>query len=119
MFKAPGAVYVYRSYGIHWCVNLVTGPSGSGQAVLIRAGEPVDGIDTMIRRRGRGDHLADGPGKLCQAMGIDGSFSGTRLGDLLDLQGEPDTRTWIATPRIGITVGVDVNLRFVADRPAR
>ena len=114
MFGDPGGVYAYRSYGIHWCVNIVTGPAGSGQAVLIRSGEPIEGEATMIRRRGRNDHVTDGPGKLCQAMGIDGRFSGTALGDLLELSGAPGTRGWRVTPRIGISVAVDHPLRFVA-----
>lgn len=114
MFGPPGAVYVYRSYGIHWCVNIVTGAAGSGQAVLIRGAVPATGRETMIRRRGRADHLTDGPGKLCQAMGIDGSFSGTMLGDRLELAGDPGTRDWHVTPRIGISVATEAGLRFVA-----
>ena len=113
MFGTPGGVYVYRSYGIHWCVNVVTGPVGSGEAVLIRAGEPAEGRATMIRRRGRADHLTDGPGKLCQALGIDGTFSGTLLGDRLELTGEPGTMEWDATPRIGISAATEAALRFV------
>ncbi len=118
MFGDPGGVYVYRSYGIHWCVNIVTGPVGSGQAVLIRGGQPIEGRDIMIRRRRRSDHLTDGPGKLCQAMGIDGSFDGSRLGELLELRGIPGTRRWMATPRVGISVAIDRPLRFVASRGA-
>ena len=114
MFATPGTIYVYRSYGIHWCVNLVTGPAGSGQAVLIRGGNPIEGLETMKRRRGRANHLVDGPGKLCQAMGIDGSFSGTVLGECLELNGAPDTRTWTATPRVGISVAKEARMRFVA-----
>ncbi|MGA7273148.1 MAG: DNA-3-methyladenine glycosylase, partial [Acidimicrobiia bacterium] len=64
MFGPPGYLYVYRSYGIHWCANIVTGPSGHGAAVLLRGGRAVTGQVTMARRRGRADHLADGPGKL-------------------------------------------------------
>lgn len=118
MYGHPGGVYVYRSYGIHWCVNIVTGTAGSGEAVLIRAGEPIEGRTTMIGRRGRADHLSDGPGKLCQALGIDGSFDGTRLGELLEISGVPGTRTWVATPRVGISVAVDHPLRFVASQDA-
>ncbi len=118
MFGAPGGVYVYRSYGIHWCVNIVTGPDGSGEAVLIRGGAPIEGRATMTERRGRADHLTDGPGKLCQALGIDGSFDGTRIGDLLELSGSPGTRAWVATPRVGISVAVDHPLRFVAAQGA-
>jgi DNA-3-methyladenine glycosylase len=119
MFEAAGVVYVYRSYGIHWCVNLVTGPIGSGQAVLVRAGEPRHGYETMVARRGRADHLADGPGKLCQALAIDGGFSGTKLGDRLELTGTPGERSWSTTPRIGISVATEAPLRFVATGAAR
>ncbi|MDX1450498.1 MAG: DNA-3-methyladenine glycosylase, partial [Acidimicrobiia bacterium] len=77
MFGPPGRLYVYRSYGIHWCANVVTRPVGS--AVLLRAGEPREGLDVMAVRRGRGDHLADGPGKLTQALGIDGEDDGHDL----------------------------------------
>ena len=72
----------------------------------------------MILRRGRADHLTDGPGKLCQAMGIDASFDGSKLGELLDLSGSPGTRRWLATPRVGISVAVDQPLRFVASNGA-
>lgn len=114
MFEGPGAVYVYRSYGIHWCVNLVTGAVDSGQAVLIRAGEPIEGTATMAERRGRADHLTDGPGKLCQAMAIEGSFTGTHLGERIELGGSPGSTRWAATPRIGINVATEARLRFVA-----
>src|SRR4051812_45110066 len=71
MFGPAGHMYVYFTYGMHHCANVVTGPVGNGQGVLVRAVEPVDGIDVMIERRGRRSHVADGPGKLCQAFGID------------------------------------------------
>lgn len=114
MFGPAGGVYVYRSYGIHWCMNIVTGRPGDGQAVLIRGGLPATGIGTMIERRGRTDHLADGPGKVCQALGVDGTFTGTSLGDRVHLSGDPDTSLWTATPRIGISKATDRELRFVA-----
>lgn len=117
MFDRGGLLYVYRSYGIHWCANVVTGPPGEGRAVLLRGGDPVDGVAEMTRRRGRPDHLTDGPGKLCQALGIDGSHDGMDLldpsspirllaGDLLPVAE--------ATPRIGISRAVDRPWRFVA-----
>jgi DNA-3-methyladenine glycosylase len=121
MFGSPGHLYVYRSYGIHWCANLVTGSEGEGAAVLLRAGVPVSGALTMIHRRGREDHLVDGPGKLCQALAIDGTHDGL---DVLDPEspvglapGRP-VPSWTTTPRIGLTRGNHLPWRFVADGPA-
>ncbi len=116
MFGRAGLLYVYRSYGIHWCANVVTGPEGSGQAVLLRGGKVTVGRAEVIRRRGRGDHLADGPGKLCQALGITGDHDG------LDLLGDGPIRlrpgtapsTYLATPRVGISRATEVRWRFVA-----
>ena len=78
IYAAPGTWYVYRSYGIHWCLNITTEPEGIGAAVLIRAVEPADGIETMRRRRGNvpDRRLTDGPGKLAQAFGITGLHDG-------------------------------------------
>ena len=72
MFERPGTIYVYRIYGVHWCLNVVTQPEGTPEAVLIRALEPVAGIEIMRRRRGveRLEDLCSGPGKLCSALGI-------------------------------------------------
>ncbi len=117
MFGRAGTLYVYRSYGIHWCANVTTGPEGEGSAVLIRAGEPLEGADVMATRRGRVTHLADGPGKLCQALAVDGTLDGT---DLLDpgspvhlVQGSPP-RSVKESPRVGITKAVDTPWRFEA-----
>ncbi len=122
MFAEPGTAYVYRSYGIHWCLNVATGPAGRGSAVLLRGGVVIEGRETAVARRGRRDHLADGPGKLAQALGvtreiIDGTSLlgggpltlGERAGDL--------GGTVLATPRIGITKAVERPWRFVLARP--
>ena len=117
MYGAPGTLYVYRSYGIHWCVNISTG--AAGEAVLIRAGAVRTGRDVMEERRGRRDHLCDGPGKLAQALGIDDSFDGT---DSLEASapvrltlGSPLRGT--QTPRIGINKAVHLPWRWVAGEP--
>lgn len=114
MFGPAGTAYVYRSYGIHWCLNVVTGSAGHPSAVLVRAGVPVAGTDVMIGRRGRTDHLTDGPGKLCQALGVTGVLDGVALtAGVLRLEpGEP-APAYEATPRIGISRGVDRRWRFV------
>lgn len=114
MFGPAGGVYVYRSYGIHWCVNIVVGEAGRADAVLLRGGRPHVGADIMARRRGRGDHLADGPGKLTQAMAITGADTGTRLGGGIQLLPPVEEQGPIdVTPRIGITKAVDLPWRFV------
>lgn len=114
MFGPPGHLYVYRSYGIHWCANIVTGPAGHGAAILLRAGRPVQGERVMARRRGRSDHLADGPGKLTQALGLNGSHDGLALGGPARLIPTGVRHTVVATPRIGISKAVDLPWRFVA-----
>ncbi len=122
MFGSPGTVYVYRSYGIHWCMNVTVGALGDPAAVLLRGGTVVEGLDVVVERRRRTDHLTDGPGKLCQALGVDGSASGSILGDVVTLTpGEAVDGAMIhATPRIGITKAVDRPWRFVlaGDRPS-
>lgn len=116
MWGAPGRWYVYRIHQ-QWCMNLVTAPEGVPEAVLLRAAEPIDGIDLMQRRRGR-DSLQDlcsGPGKLCQAFGVDGSHS-TRdaMGGPLRLEDwgyDPPEIT--VTTRIGISQGKELPYRFL------
>jgi DNA-3-methyladenine glycosylase len=115
MFGPAGHLYVYRSYGIHWCANVVTGAEGDGQAVLLRAVDPVEGADEMLRRRGRRP-LADGPGKLCQAFGLDGDDDGTDLcgqGPIRILDdGVAPSLLPVAGPRIGITKAINTPWRF-------
>ena len=79
MFEAPGTLYVYRSYGVHWCANVAAGPAGTGWGILFRGGEVSDGNSLAQRRRGRVEDLANGPGKLTQALGIVGGDNGTDL----------------------------------------
>lgn len=122
MFEAGGACYVYRSYGIHWCINVSTGPAGYGAAVLLRALQPIAGTPLMAERRhltlatARDDlMLASGPGKLTQAMGITGAHSGTSLlhGPLRLVHGPTaESPEIVAAPRIGISQGREKLWRF-------
>lgn len=111
LYLAGGYAYVYLIYGIHHCVNAVTGPAGEGGAVLLRAGEALEGAESMRRRRNlsrepRPGDLAGGPGKLCQALGIDRSLDGTSLlaeGPLFLAGGEPAEPVEIVRgPRVGV-----------------
>ena len=118
MFGPAGLAYVYRSYGIHWCVNVVTGAEGHPEAVLLRGLTPLDGIESMIRRRGRSSDLCSGPGRLCQALGITGALDGHDLdhAPLVLRTGSPVPIHRIHTgPRIGISRAVDWPLRFWID----
>jgi DNA-3-methyladenine glycosylase len=113
MFGPPGVVYVYRSYGMHWCMNLVCGPQ-PGSAVLLRAIEPTVGIDLMIVRRGVDDlrRLCSGPGRLCEALSVTRKQNGLRV-DEAPFALEPGPATEVVVgPRIGITKAVDVPWRF-------
>ncbi len=116
MFGPPGTIYTYLSYGIHWCMNIITGQEGDAQGVLLRGGIVVDGIDAATRRRGRDDHLADGPGKLGQALGISGDMSGFTLNQgPVSLQGLGTIQdAFVATPRIGISRAKERLWRFVS-----
>lgn len=115
MFGAPGCAYVYRSYGIHWCLNFVCEEEGHGAGVLIRAIEPIIGLQTMMERRGVEDVrlLCSGPGKLGQALGIIHSFNGMPLNEspfeLIPAKKSVDV---ICGPRIGISKAVDLPWRF-------
>lgn len=116
MFGPPGHLYVYRSYGIHYCANVVTSDEGVGTAVLIRALEPVEGIDVMQRLRGVTGMkmLCSGPGKVCQALAITTKDDSTDLnGDEIRICGPRETGKVLATPRIGIGVAQDRLWRFV------
>lgn len=123
MFGPPGVAYVYFIYGVHHCLNFVTGPEGKAGAVLIRALEPVRGQQVMAERRGldpirfRDRDLCSGPGKLCQALGIDQKWNGAAL------DGSAPHRLWVsprqetpgevvASPRIGIRKAVEWPYRF-------
>jgi DNA-3-methyladenine glycosylase len=108
MFGPGGLLYVYFTYGMHFCANVVTGPAGDGQAVLLRAVTPFRGIETMrVRRRARGDRiLADGPGKLCQAFAIDRSHDGTDLVFSAELFVADDGTPQPAAPLVGSRVGI-------------
>lgn len=126
MFGPAGHAYVYFTYGMHWCVNVVTGPDGEASAVLLRAGEVVDGLDLARSRRPavrRDVDLARGPARLCAALGIDRSAYGADLlGDgpvRLRPPAEPVPRAAVvAGPRVGVTGAHDVPWRFwLADDP--
>ncbi len=115
MFGPPGFAYVYRSYGIHWCVNFVCEPKGNASAVLIRALRPTEGLATMRRRRGVRDEraLCSGPGKLCQALGITGDHSGLPLNRApFALYTAPSPADVVAGVRIGITKAADLPWRY-------
>lgn len=114
MFAPAGTLYVYRSYGVHWCMNVVTGPRGEAAAVLLRGGRPVAGEEVMRRRRGRADHLCDGPGRLAQALGVTGDLDGASLAaGVVRLRGKPAAGVVVeAGPRVGISRAIDRPWRF-------
>jgi DNA-3-methyladenine glycosylase len=126
MFGPPGHLYVYFSYGVHWCANIVCGPIGEAQATLLRALEPVAGVELMRQARWRDQRRQDdrdlcrGPGRLCQALGIDGTLDGADLTTkdapvwVADDGVEPPARP-LVTGRVGISVAADRPWRFAVD----
>jgi DNA-3-methyladenine glycosylase len=111
MFGPPGRLYVYLSYGIHWCVNIVCGPEGTGAGVLIRALEPACGVAAMRARRGRDDlrELTSGPGRVGQAL----SAGPWLAGAVADLSPPDHPRRVVATERVGISKAIDRRWRFL------
>lgn len=116
MFGPAGRMYVYFTYGMHYCCNVVTGPEGEGSAVLIRAVEPMTGEDLLYENRDKsGLELTNGPAKLCQALAIRREFSGHDLRQpplQLELRTELPANEMIQTTRIGITKAIDEPWRF-------
>ncbi len=125
MFEAGGRLYVYFTYGMHYCLNIVVGRKGVGEAVLLRAAEPIDGIDIMAKNRRISEvmNISNGPGKLAQAIGItDTSLSGKPLDKSTIYLEKPAfdlaADEIIASPRIGISQAVDLPWRFyIKDNP--
>ncbi len=124
MFGPPGHLYVYFTYGMHYCMNVVTAGPGEGSAVLLRAAEPLEGLADMARRRGTNDPrlLCSGPARLCQAFGVTARHNGTDLvndgdGDLWLLTGRAVPGSSVAVGRrVGIRTGVERPWRFAIDR---
>ena len=116
MFGPAGKLYVYFTYGMHYCCNVVTGPEGEGSAVLIRAVEPVGDDSMLIERRNKtGVDITNGPAKLCQALAIDTQLNGHDLNEepfQLFLKPDITDEDIIQTTRIGISKAVDAPLRF-------
>jgi DNA-3-methyladenine glycosylase len=115
MFGPPGHAYVYRSYGLHWCLNLVCGREGVPEAVLVRALEPTLGLERMRERRGLEDErlLCAGPGRLCQALGVTAAQDGLALDEPpFGLLAAREEVAVAQGPRVGITRAVDLPWRY-------
>jgi DNA-3-methyladenine glycosylase len=124
MFGGPGHLYVYFTYGMHFCMNVVSSRTGDGAAVLLRAAEPLSGLVEMQERRGRVSvrDLCSGPAKLCQAFGVDRSLNGLDLvrgGELWIAEGMPVAASSVVVGRrVGIGAGLELPWRFfVRDDP--
>ena len=116
MFGPPGRAYVYRSYGIHWCLNLVCEEEGSAAAVLLRALEPTHGLEAMRARRGLEEPrlLASGPGRLCQALAVTRDHDGVPLDEHpFELHAAPKPVEVAVGRRVGITKAADLPWRYV------
>ncbi|MEW6209009.1 MAG: DNA-3-methyladenine glycosylase [Acidobacteriota bacterium] len=113
MRETFGHVYVYLIYGMYYCLNFTSDRSGPG-AVLIRAVEPLEGVEEMILRRGTRDlrKLASGPGRLCQAFGIDLRLNGAKIGREIKVRGRSEERRVRSSARIGITSATELEWRF-------
>ena len=115
MFGPPGHAYVYRSYGVHWCLNLVCAAEGRAEAALVRALEPTEGLEAMRERRGveAARALCSGPGKLCQALGVTHAHDGLPLDEPpFELLAREDEPGLAVGTRIGITRAVEQPWRF-------
>ena len=115
MFGPPGYAYVYRSYGIHWCLNFVCEPKGSASAVLIRALEPLTGLATMRRRRGMDAErlLCAGPGRVCEALAVTAAQNGLALSKLpFEIFARTQALEVVTGPRIGLTKAIDKPWRY-------
>ncbi len=115
MFGPPGHAYVYRSYGVHWCLNLVCEEEGAAAAVLVRALEPTRGLDAMRERRGLEEErlLCSGPGRLCQALALTGEHDGLRLDRRPFALGQASTPAHIVRgPRVGISQAAELPWRY-------
>jgi DNA-3-methyladenine glycosylase len=114
MFGPPGFAYVYRSYGIHWCLNFVCEDEGSASAILVRAIEPREGLPRMRRRRGIAEPrlLCSGPGRLCEALGVTGAHNGMALD-------RPPFELRASMVEQNVAVGVRIGITKGAERPWR
>jgi len=115
MFGPPGHAYVYRSYGLHWCLNVVCEEEGRASAVLIRALEPAEGLEAMRSRRGVADDriLCAGPGRLCQALGVTRAHDGLPVDEPpFTLLPRPVAPPVVSGPRIGITRAAERPWRY-------